>query len=37
MNNKIFFSSRLFVKGGLSLIWINTFSCGRCILFGGVS
>jgi hypothetical protein len=26
---------RCFIFGGSSLIWINTFSLGRCVLFGG--
>jgi len=35
INNKTCIPRRYFVFGGSSLIWINTLSLDRCVLFGG--
>jgi hypothetical protein len=34
-NNKTFFTADILFLGGSSQIWINTFSFGRRVLFGG--
>ena len=37
INRKIFLFNRCFIFRGLPQISINTFSLGRCVLFGGSS
>lgn len=38
INSEIFFHARpLFLGGGLSLFWINSFFCWQYVLFGGLS